>query len=84
MYSPYEHFLKSGFIFKNDTFTSGSLYSVGVNEYMDQVTTNFMYKRYLFNFDNSYRDRNLLFVFDKENDEFIGSDPGYHFIANDI
>ena len=51
---------------------------------MDQVTTNFMYKRYLFNFDNSYRDRNLLFVFDKENDEFIGSDPGYHFIVNDI
>ena len=50
---------------------------------MGQVTTNFMYKRYLFNFDNSYRDRNLFFVFDKENDEFIGSDPGYHFIEND-
>ena len=40
-----------------------------------------MYKRYLFDFDNSYRDRNLLFVFDKEKDEFIGSDPDYHFIA---
>ena len=25
IYSPYEHFLKRGFIFKNDTFTSGSL-----------------------------------------------------------
>ena len=83
IYSPYEHFLKRGFIFKNDTFTSGSLYSVGVNEYMDQVTTNFMYRRYLLDFDNSYRDRNLVFVFDKEKDEFIGSDPDYHFIAND-
>ena len=83
IYSPYEHFLKRGFIFKNDTFTSASLYSVGVNEYMDQVTTNFMYKRYLFDFDNSYRERSLFFVFDKEKDEYIDSDPDYHFIAND-
>ena len=83
IYSPYEHFLKRGLIFKNDTFTSGSLYSVGVNEYMDQVTTNFMYKRYLFDFSNSYWDRNLFFVFDKEKDEFISSDADYHFIAND-
>ena len=50
---------------------------------MDQVTTIFMYKRYLFDFDNSYWDSNLFFVFDKEKDEFIGSDPDYHFIAND-
>ena len=57
IYSPDEHFLKQGFILKIDIFTSGSLYSVGVNEYMGQVTTSFMYKRYLFNFDNSYRDR---------------------------
>ena len=83
-YSPYEHFLKRGFIFKNDTFLeNGSLYSVGVNEYMEQVTTNFMYKRYLFDFGNSYRDRNLFLLFDKEKDEFVGSDLDYHFIAND-
>ena len=50
---------------------------------MDQVTTNFMYKCYLLDFDHSYRDRNLFFVFDKEKDEFIGSDPDYHFIASD-
>ena len=49
---------------------------------MDRVTTNFMYKRYLLNFDNSYQDRNLFFVFDKEKDEFIGSDPDYHVIVN--
>ena len=83
IYSPYKHFLKRGFIFKNDTFTSGSLYSVGVNKHMDQVTTNFMYKLDLFSFDNSYRDRNLFFIFNKEKDEFIGSDPDYHFIGND-
>ena len=70
------------FYIKNNTFTGGSLYSVGVNEYTDQVTTNFMYKRYLFDFNNSYRDRNLFFVFHKEKDEFIVLEADYHFIAN--
>ena len=37
----------------------------------------------MFNFDSSHRDRNLLFVFDTENDEYIGSDENYHFVAND-
>ena len=50
---------------------------------MDQVTTNFICKRYLFDFNNSYQDKNLFFVFDTEKDEFIGLDPDYHFIAND-
>ena len=50
---------------------------------MDQVTTNFMYKRHLLDFDHSYRDRHLFFVFDKEKDEFIGLDLDFHFIAND-
>ena len=49
---------------------------------MDQVTTNFIYKRYLFDFNNSYQDKNLFFVFDTEKDEFISLDPDYHFIAN--
>ena len=37
----------------------------------------------MFNFDAAYRDRNLFFVFDPKNDEFISSDSDYHFIAND-
>ena len=44
--------------------------------------TEFLYKRYLFDFDAAYWDRKLFFVFDPEQDEFIGSDPDYHFIAN--
>ena len=56
---------------------------VAINEYQDQVTTDFQYKRYLFDFDAAYRGRNLFFVFDSEKDEFIGSDPDYYFIAND-
>ena len=54
-----------------------------MNEYMDQVMTEFLYKRYLFDFDAAYRDRNLSFVFDTEKDEFISLDLDYHFIAND-
>ena len=50
---------------------------------MDQVTTEFLYKRYLFDLDAAYRDINLFFVFYPEQDEFIGSDPDYHFIASD-
>ena len=57
-------------------------YTVDINEYQDQVTTDFLYKRSLFNFDATYQDRNLFFVFDSEKDEFIGSDPDYHFIVN--
>ena len=57
-------------------------YMVGMNEYMDQVTTEFLYKRYLFDFDAAYRDRNLFLVFDTEKDESVGSDPGYRLIAN--
>ena len=65
-------------------FTNRHLkYLVGINKYQDQVTTNFQYKRYLFNFDAAYRDRNLFFVFDSEKYEFLGSDPHYHFIANE-
>ena len=51
---------------------------------MDQVTTEFLYKHYLFDFDAAYQDRNLFFVFDPEQDEFVSSDPDYHFIANNI
>ena len=64
-------------------FTNRHLkYTLGINEYQDQVTTDFQYKRYLFDFDVANWDRNLLFVFDSEKDEFIGSDPDYHFIVN--
>ena len=55
---------------------------VGNKEYQDQVTTDFQYKYQLFNFDAAYRDRNLIFVFDFEKYEFIGSDPDSHFMAN--
>ena len=60
-------------------------YTVDINEYQDQVTTDFLYKRCLFNFDATYQDRNLfLLITYSEKDEFIGSDPDYHFIiAND-
>ena len=34
-------------------------------------------------FDSAYKDRNLFFVFDKEKDEYIGSDETYHWVAND-
>ena len=65
-------------------FTNRHLkYTVGINEYQDQVKTDFQYRRYLFDFDVAYQDRNLFFVFDSEKDEFIGSNPDYHFIAND-
>ena len=56
---------------------------VALNEYRDKVTKEFKYRRYMFDFDSSYRDQNLLFVFDTENDEYIGSDENYHFVAND-
>ena len=57
-------------------------YSVVIHVYQDQVTTDFRYKRYLFDFDGAYWERNFFFVFDSEKDEFISSDPDYHFIAN--
>ena len=66
-------------MFKSLAFT----YHVGLNEYLDQTTGDFLYKRYLFNFDSSYQDRDLFFVTDPEKDAFIGSDPNYHFIVND-
>ena len=63
-------------------FTNRHLkYTVGINEY--QVTTEFQYKCYFFDFDATYQDRNVFFVFDSEKDEFIGSDPDHHFTAND-
>ena len=52
---------------------------VGINEYQDH---DFHYKCYLFESDAAQRDRNLFFVFDSEKDEFIGSDPDYHFTAS--
>ena len=36
----------------------------------------------MFNFDSSCRNRNLFFLFDTENDEYIASDENYHFVAN--
>ena len=83
IYLPCEHFKNRGFIFKSLAFTNGATYHVGLNEYLDQRTGDFLYKHYLFNFDSSYQDRNLFFIFDPKKDEFIGSDPNYHFIAND-
>ena len=79
IYPPYKHFKNRGFMFESLAFT----YHVGLNEYLDQITGDFLYKRYLFNFDSSYQDRDLFFVIDPEKDEFIGSDPNYHFIMND-
>ena len=37
----------------------------------------------MFNFDSSFEDRNLFFVFDTENDEYIGSDENDHLVGND-
>ena len=79
MYSPYDQIMSRSLIFINRHLK----YKVGINEYQDQVTTDSQYKRYLFDFDAAYRDRNLFFVFDSEKGEFMGSDPDYHFIAND-
>ena len=53
------------------------------DEYRNKVAREFKYRRYMFNFDCSYRNRNLLFVFDTENNGYIGSDENYHFAAND-
>ena len=79
IYSPYDQIMNRSLIFTNRHLK----YTVGINEYQDQATTDFQYKRYLFDFDAAYRDRNLFFVFDSEKDEFIGSDTDHHFIAND-
>ena len=38
---------------------------------------------YNFDFDSYYRDINLYFILDKENNEFIGSDSNNHLLAND-
>ena len=54
IYSPYERFKNRGFIFKSLAFTNDATYHVGLNEYLDQITGNFLCKRYLFNFDSSY------------------------------
>ena len=79
MYSPYDQIMSRSLIFINRHLK----YMVGINEYQDQVTTDSQYKRYLFDFDAAYQNRNLFFVFDSEKGEFMGSDPDYHFIAND-
>ena len=60
IFSPYDQFISRSLKFTKRQLT----YAVGMNEYMDQVTTDFLYKRYLFDFDAAYRDRNLFFVFD--------------------
>ena len=83
IYSPYEHFKNRDFISRILAFTNGATYHVGLNEYLDQRTGDFLYKRYLFNFQSSDQDRNLFFILDPKKDEFIGSDPNYHFAAND-
>ena len=71
------------FLFKSLAFTNGTTYHVGINEYINQKTGDSLHKRYLFNFDSSYRDRNLFFILNPEKDEYIGSDRNYHFVAND-
>ena len=47
IYYPYNQFMNRSLIFTNRQLK----YTVGVNEYQDQVTTDFHYKRYLFDFD---------------------------------
>ena len=60
------------------TFTSlrgrSQQYVVALNEDRNKVTGEFRYRRYMFNFDSPYRDQILFFVFDMENNEYIGSD----------
>ena len=82
IWSPYDQFVGRSLTFTNLRDRSQQ-YVVALNEYRNKVTREFRYHRYMFNFDSSHRDRNLLFVFDTENDEYIGSDENYHFVAND-
>ena len=79
IYSPYNQFINRSLKVTNRHLT----YTVVIKVYTDQVTTEFLYKRYLFDFNAVYQDRNLFFVLDPEKDEFIGSDLDYHYIAND-
>ena len=79
IYSPYDQFINRSLKVTNRYLT----YTVVMKVYMDQVTTEFLYKRYLFDFNAVYQDRNLFFVLDPEQDEFISSDPDYHYIVND-
>ena len=53
-----------------------------LDEKIENIVTRLEYNRYNFDFDSYYPDINLYFIFDKENDEFIGSDSNYHPLAN--
>ena len=50
---------------------------------MENIVTRLEYNRYNFDFESYYRDINFYFTFDKENDEFIGSDSNEHLLEND-
>ena len=55
---------------------------VSLDGKMENIVTRLEYNRYNFDFDSCYRDINLYFIFDKENDELIGSNSNYHLLAN--
>ena len=50
MYSPYDQIMNRSLIFINRHLK----YTVGINEYQDEVRTDSQYKRYLFDFDAAY------------------------------
>ena len=56
--SPYNQFMNRSLIFTNKHLN----YMVGINEYQKQVTTDFQYKRYLFDFDATYRDKRIFCI----------------------
>ena len=71
IYTPYEHFQKSGFTFTHKT--SGT-YNVKLSENMDLIERAYIWDKSTFYFDGFYRDKSMIFIYD--NGEFIGCPTG--------
>ena len=73
-----DQFFNTGLTFKyND-----STYTVQIDDKNQNIIGTFDYERYNFDFDSVYRDRNMLFTFDCNQDEFIGTGPHWHTSIN--
>ena len=73
-----DQFSNTGLTFKyND-----STYTVQIDDKNQNIIGTFDYERYNFDFDSVYRDRNMLFTFDCNQDEFIGTGPHWHTSIN--
>ena len=83
IYSPHNHLQNDGVTFKSDTFTGGSTYHVLLDEKMENIMTKLEYNHYNCDFVSVTLILLQFFIFDKKNDDFIGSDSNYHLLAND-